>query len=100
MVTHGKQRNDAIIQTTLKQIRFDIDLTDESSIDRIALNIRNTLTRDFPSKIHTHYELQRVMQKPSMTTLLESNPTDDEKDDEICDIMTEYVLFAMIANNT
>ena len=28
MVTHGKQTNDEIIQTALKQIRFDINLSD------------------------------------------------------------------------
>ena len=50
MVTHGKQSNDAIIQTALKQIRFDINLSDVSSVDKITLNIRNTLMRDFPSK--------------------------------------------------
>ena len=29
MVTHGKQTNDAIIQTALKKIQFDIDQTDK-----------------------------------------------------------------------
>ena len=30
MVTHGKQTNDAIVQTALKQIRFEINLSDVS----------------------------------------------------------------------
>ena len=36
MVIYEKQTNDAIIQTALKKIRFDIDLSVESSIDRIS----------------------------------------------------------------
>ena len=51
MVTHGKQSNDAIIQTALKQIRFDINLSDVSSVDKITLNIHNTLMRDLPLNV-------------------------------------------------
>ena len=43
MVTHVKQTNEEIIQTALKQIIFDINLSDVSSIDKITLNIHNTL---------------------------------------------------------
>ena len=39
MVTHGKQSNDAIIQTALKQIRFDINLSDVSSVDKVTSGI-------------------------------------------------------------
>ena len=48
MVTHGKQSNDSMVQTALKQIRFGINLSDVSSVDKITLNIRNTLMRDLP----------------------------------------------------
>ena len=75
MVTHGKQTNDAIIQTALNKIRFDIDLSDESSIDKITVNIRNTLLRDLPSETRTNLELQRVMLKFLLGTLLKSKPT-------------------------
>ena len=75
MVTHGKQSNDSVIQTALKKIRFDIDLSDKSSIDKITLNIRNTVIRDLPSDIQTNIELQRVMLKSLLRTLLESKPT-------------------------
>ena len=47
MVTHGKQTNDAIIQTALKQIRLDINLSDVSSID----NIHNALMKDIPPEV-------------------------------------------------
>ena len=60
METHNKQTNDAIIQTALEKKRFDLDLADESSIDKITINIRNALIRDLPCEIKTNYELQRV----------------------------------------
>ena len=60
MVKHGKQSNDAIIQSALKQIRFDINLSDVSSVDKITLNIRNTLMRDLPPKVRVNPQLQQV----------------------------------------
>ena len=75
MVTYGEQTNDAIIQTALRKMLFDIDLADESLIDRITLSIRYTLIRDLPSDIHTNYKLQTVMLKTLMSTLLKSKPT-------------------------
>ena len=50
MVTHSKQSTDSITQTSLKQTKFDIDLSDVSSVDKITLNIRNTLMRHLPSE--------------------------------------------------
>ena len=72
MVKHGNQSNDSIIQTALKQIRFDIDLSDVESIDKIKLNIRNTLIRDLPNEAQAP-KLQRIMLKPLMSTLSKSN---------------------------
>ena len=74
MVTHGKQTNDAIIQTALKQTRFDINLSDISSIDKITLNIHNTLMRDIPPEVKNSHQLQQVMLKSLMHTLSKSKP--------------------------
>ena len=73
MVKHGNQSNDSIIQTALKQIRFDIDLSDVESIDKIKLNIRNNLIRELPNEAQAP-KLQRVMLKTLMSTLSKSNP--------------------------
>ena len=74
-VTHGKQSNDAIIQTALKQIRFDINLSDVSSVDKITLYIRNTLIRDLPPRVRVNPQLQQVMLKSLMNTLSKSEPS-------------------------
>ena len=58
MVTHGKQTNDTMVQTALKQIRFDINLSDVSPVDKITLNIRNTLMRDLPPEARANQQLQ------------------------------------------
>ena len=58
MVTHGKQTNDTMVQTALKQIRFDINLSDVSPVDIITLNIRNTLMRDLPPEARANQQLQ------------------------------------------
>ena len=74
MVTHGKQTNDAIIQTALTQIRFDINLSDVSSIDKITVNIHNALMRDIPPEVKNSFKLQQVMLKSLLHTLSKSKP--------------------------
>ena len=60
MVTHGKQSNDTIIQSALKEVRFGMNLSDISSGDKITLK--------------TNPQLQQVMLKSLMNTLSKSKP--------------------------
>ena len=73
-VTHGQLSSDAIVQAALKKIKFEIDLEDVGSIDRIAVNINNILVRDLPADIKSNIDLQKVMMKGLMSTLNKSSP--------------------------
>ena len=78
-------------QSDLKQIRFDVNLSDVSSVDKITLNIRNTLMRDLPSEARATPELQQVILKSLMSTLSKSKPTAFCK--EIYDVDTFNTAF-------
>ena len=67
MVKHGKQSNDAITQTALKQIKFGINLSDVSSVDKITLNIWSTLMRDLSPEARANPQLQVSDEQPITT---------------------------------
>ena len=61
-------------KTALKRIRFYINLSDVSSVEKITLNIRNTLMTDLPPKVRVNPQLQQVTLKSLMSPLSKSKP--------------------------
>jgi hypothetical protein len=75
VVTHGSQSNESIVQSALHEIKFFINVQDETTIDTTSLLIRNTLIKGLPTAINNDVTLQSVMIKQLKSLLLKSKPT-------------------------
>ena len=72
--THGSQSNDAIVQAALNNIRFNIDINNETSIDQQIIQINKTLITGMQSDIQIDVSLQKIMKDALIANLQRSNP--------------------------